>query len=270
MLQMSARPFLFGRRNKGSPRRHRAYAIGDVHGCLDLLDRLLGAVEQEIARDRPAKTSIVFLGDLIDRGPQSAQVIDRLASYRPDGASVHFIMGNHEEVMLQVLDGDADLLANWLRFGGLETLESYGLTPAEVRHVEAGALIDRIRAVVPAAHREFLTSFADSISFGGYLFVHAGIRPGIDIAEQDPSDLRWIREPFLADERDHGMVVVHGHTISTAVDVAPYRIGIDTGAYRTGTLTALALDGSRRWLIQTTGSGTDRTELSPLHNDGFG
>ncbi|QNM83190.1 serine/threonine protein phosphatase [Sphingomonas sabuli] len=267
---MNSRPFLFRRRSRNTPRKHRAYAVGDVHGCLSLLDRLLEAIEAEIARDTPRKASIVFLGDLIDRGPHSAQVVERLRTYRPPGASAHFIMGNHEEVMLKVLEGDVELLASWLRFGGKETLQSYGLDAAQLAGEPDAAMIDRIRAAVPASHRNFLGGFADSISFGDYLFVHAGIRPGIDIAEQAQSDLRWIRDPFLQDERDHGTLVVHGHTISREVDVASNRIGIDTGAYNSGTLTALALDGRRRWLVQTGKDGIHRNELSEIHNDSFG
>lgn len=265
---MNSRPFLFGRRGSAGPRGHRAYAIGDVHGCLDLLEQLLAAIEEEIARDSPRKASIIFLGDLIDRGPKSAQVVDKLRTYSPEGAAAHFIMGNHEEVMLNVLDGQAELLADWLRFGGAETLQSYGLDPADLEGQSDETKAQSIREVVPAEHREFLAGFSDSISFGGYLFVHAGIRPGIDVAEQSQSDLRWIREPFLQDERDHGFVVVHGHTISNSVDFAANRIGIDTGAYSTGTLSSLAIEGGRRWLLQTGADGTKRNDLFSLHNGG--
>lgn len=244
-----------------APRGHRAYVIGDVHGRLDLLERLLRRIEQDI-RERPKpKTSIVFLGDLIDRGPSSAQVIERLRTYSPPGASVHFIMGNHEEVMLRVLSGDSSLLPSWLRFGGVETLRSYGADPHELAELGSEEFVRRLKAAVPAKHVEFLETFADSISFGGYVFVHAGIRPGIDLAEQSQADLRWIREPFLADSTDHGFVVVHGHTITNEVEVTPNRIGIDTGAFCTGTLTALAIEGPKRWLFQTSGDEIERISL---------
>lgn len=255
--------FEFGRPSSGprGPRGQRAYVIGDVHGCLDLLERLLSRIEAEI-RERPKpRTSIVFLGDLIDRGPASAQVIERLRTYSPPGATTHFVMGNHEEVMLRVLSGEASLVHSWLRFGGAETLRSYGVEPRQLAGMEAADLIAHLQSAVPAEHVEFLESFADSISFGGYLFVHAGIRPGIDLAEQAQSDLRWIREPFLDDPTDHGFVVVHGHTISNSVEVAPNRIGIDTGAFCTGTLTALAIEGSKRWLLQTSDGETERLVL---------
>jgi serine/threonine protein phosphatase 1 len=197
------------------------------------------------------KTNIVFLGDVVDRGPDSAGVVERLRTYSNPRASTHFIMGNHEEVMLRVIDGEKDVLSSWLRFGGAETLKSYGLKPRDVAQMPDEERVAALRSAVPLSHRQFLGSFADSISFGDYLFVHAGIRPGVDLAEQTQYDLRWIRDPFLADETDHGFVVVHGHTISNSVDVTANRIGIDTGAYCTDVLTALGIEGSKRWLLQT-------------------
>lgn len=257
-----ASPGFFSRSSKPSgPKRRRAYVIGDVHGCLELLERLLSRIELEIREDARPKTSIVFLGDLIDRGPHSAAVIERLRTYAPPGASVHFIMGNHEEVMLRVLDGEAELIPSWLRFGGVETLRSYGLESREITRLAPEEAVDRIRKAVPKSHVDFLRHFADSISFGGYLFVHAGIRPGVNLSEQAQSDLRWIRSPFLEDESDYGFVVVHGHTITNSVEVTSNRIGIDTGAFCTGTLTALAIDGRRKWLIQTSNSETERVLL---------
>lgn len=245
------------RRGCRGPRGQRAYAIGDVHGRLDLLEDLLSLIEQEI-RDRPKpKTSIIFLGDLIDRGPESAQVIERLRTYSPPNASAHFIMGNHEEVMLRVLAGEEGLVTSWLRFGGAATLRSYGVDPREFPGMASKDLAARIRKAVPLEHVQFLESFADSILFGTYLFVHAGIRPGIDLAEQSQSDLRWIREPFLNDMTDHGFVVVHGHTITNEVEVAANRIGIDTGAFCTGILTALGIEGNKRWLLQTSETHTE-------------
>ncbi|QIL02413.1 serine/threonine protein phosphatase [Sphingomonas sinipercae] len=248
-----SRNFLFGSSKPSAPRGHRAYAVGDIHGRLDLLDDLLARIEADARGRRQLKTTIVFLGDLIDRGPDSRGVIERLRTYRPDFAKTAFILGNHEEVMLRVIAGEAKLLQQWLRFGGAECLVSYGLDPATLKdrsEREAAAIIER---QVPASHLEFLRSFADTVSFGSYFFVHAGIRPGTSLAEQSESDLRWIREPFLADERDHGSVIVHGHTITQKVDVCANRIGIDTGGYRTGVLTALGLESTRQWFLQTEG-----------------
>ena len=246
---------------RATPKGHRAYVIGDVHGCLDQLDRLLARIEREIDERPKKRTSIVFLGDLIDRGPASAQVVERLRTYAFRDVATHFVMGNHEEVMLRVLAGETSLLPSWLRFGGEETLQSYGVDPAALAGKKPQETVDILRSAVPAEHVDFLDSFADSISFGGYLFVHAGIRPGIDLSEQDRNDLRWIREPFLDDPTDHGFVVVHGHTITNSVEVTPNRIGIDTGAFCTGTLTALGIEGTKRWLIQTSQSDTERVSL---------
>lgn len=253
---MSGRKLFSRSAAPSGPKRHRAYVIGDVHGCIDLLERLLHRIETEIAEKPQKKVSIVFLGDLIDRGPGSAQVVERLRTYSPSGAAVHFVIGNHEEVMLRVLDGDSDLLTSWLRFGGAETLQSYGIDPAGLSKMPKETVVPHLREAIPDEHRVFLDSFADSISFGDYLFVHAGIRPGVALSEQSQEDLRWIREPFLQDSSDHGAVVVHGHTITNEVEITPNRIGIDTGAYCTGTLTAIAIDGRERWLIQTSTIGT--------------
>jgi serine/threonine protein phosphatase 1 len=233
------------------PPGHRAYAVGDIHGRLDLLEELIARIEADIASRKRAKNLILFLGDLIDRGPDSAGVIERLRTWQPQDGSTAFLLGNHEEVLLRVLDGEEGVLADWLRFGGAECLASYGLAPARLRAMNAGETLAAIRAAVPAEHRDFLATFADTLRFGDYLFVHAGIRPGVAIAEQSQNDLRWIREEFLGDATDHGIVVVHGHTISPTVEERPNRIGIDTGAYRTGVLTALAVEGGKRWFLDT-------------------
>jgi len=234
------------------PDGYRAYAIGDVHGRIDLLESLLAKIEADIASRDGRENIIIFLGDLIDRGPDSAAVVERLRTYSPGDATVIFLSGNHEEVMLRVLEGEkGGLLADWLKFGGAESLQSYGIDPAAVATKSESAALKAIKAAVPQAHVDFLASFADTFRFGDYLFVHAGIRPGLGIADQAQADLRWIREPFLEDTADHGFVVVHGHTISSKVEERANRIGVDTGAYRTGILTALAIEGSARWFLNT-------------------
>ena len=242
---------LFGPSGPAAPRGHRAYVVGDIHGRRDLLEQLLELIQEDILKRRKLKNTIVFLGDLIDRGPDSADVVERLLTYRPPFAKTAFLMGNHEEVLLRVLDGDSALLGQWLKFGGAECLRSYGGDPIAMKTMQPDQALALAKQCVPDRHAEFLRSFADTISFGGYLFVHAGVRPGTSLADQMQSDLRWIREPFLGDERDHGCVVVHGHTISERVELRSNRIGIDTGAYRTGVLTALGIEGTDRWLLQT-------------------
>ena len=236
----------------------RAYVIGDVHGRLDLLDSLLERIEDDLNRRPIRKSMLVFIGDLIDRGPQSAQVIERLRTYKHDGVRPIFLLGNHEEVLLRILSGDSSLVQSWLKFGGTECLTSYGVNARELRRQGDQEIVATVREVVPATHVAFLKSFIDSCRFGDYLFVHAGIRPGIEFDQQKQSDLRWIREPFLRDETDHGFVVVHGHTIRPEVDERPNRIGIDTGAYRTGVLTALVIEGRERRTIDTRAAAEPR------------
>lgn len=229
----------------------RAYAVGDIHGRLDLLEILLERIEADIASRPRKRTFIAFLGDLIDRGPASAGVVERLRNFHPRYARPIFLAGNHEEVLLRVVGGDAAILADWLKFGGAECLESYGLGTEALRRMEDGEAIAAVRAAVPRPHVEFIESFGDTFRFGDYLFVHAGVRPGIAVEEQDRSDLRWIREPFLSDAKEHGFVVVHGHTIVERVDERANRIGIDTGAYRSGVLTAVGIEDEERWYLST-------------------
>ena len=234
---------------RGKPRA-RAYAIGDIHGRLDLLDRMLVAIAAD-ARARPRlKTWIIFLGDLIDRGPDSAGVIERLIEYDPDFGQPVFLAGNHEEVLLRMLAGERGIMASWMKFGGRECATSYGIDPDALVKLDEDAALEILRARVPAAHRRFLDGFADTFRFGDYLFVHAGIRPGVAVEEQDRHDLRWIRDPFLSDAKAHGFIVVHGHTIVDAVEERPNRIAIDTGAYHSGLLTAVAIEEDRRWFLE--------------------
>jgi len=238
------------RRPEG-PKGRRAYAIGDVHGRLDLLDSLLADIEADNRARGPAKTYLIFLGDLIDRGPESRGVIERLLHAPPDFARSIFLKGNHEEFLLGALDGELGMLQNWLVYGGAECCESYGISQGWLINASPPDILPRLATAVPPEHRTFLEGMADTFRFGDYLFVHAGIRPGVPLEAQTGKDLRWIREGFLDDRTDHGVVVVHGHTIVEDVEELPNRIGIDTGAYRSGVLTALGIEGANRWLIQS-------------------
>lgn len=237
---------------RGAP-GYRAYAIGDIHGHLDLLDRLLADIRADHAARPLAAGVLVILGDLIDRGPDSAGVVERLRTFHDPAFRLVGLTGNHEEVLLRVLDGDEVLLAQWLDFGGTECLASYGLDRDWLETMSPAHRVAAVRTVIPPEHAEFLRGFGDTFSFGDYLFVHAGIRPGLPLDEQSPRDLRWIRQEFLDDTSDHGFVVVHGHTIVELPDVRANRIAIDTGAYRGGPLSALAIDGEERWLMQVGG-----------------
>jgi serine/threonine protein phosphatase 1 len=182
----------------------------------------------------------------------------------PAFATFHCLIGNHEESMLRALDPDEGQNRNlWMKFGGYETLASYGVPVALLGDELPAASI--LRNYIPEHHRVFLESLPDTVSFGDYLFVHAGIRPGIPIRAQDSKDMRWIRNDFLDYRGDLGAYVVHGHTITSQVDVQANRIGIDTGAYRSGTLTALGLEGDGRWLIKATVTeGEVQTKLSTI------
>ena len=233
----------------GVPEGVRVYAIGDIHGCRKQLVSLLGSVGEDAHRFG-GEVRLVFLGDYVDRGPDSAGVLDCLTSADLPGKA-DFLMGNHEEAMLEVYDGETETLAGWLRFGGAQTLESYGIDRAEVHRLGID-LPARMREVVPAAHVDFLRNLQDQVRIGDHLFVHAGIRPGTPLDRQDAFDLRWIREEFLTDDdSDHGVMVVHGHTISREPDVRSNRIGIDTGCYSSGRLTALVLEGEDQRFLST-------------------
>ena len=227
----------------------RLYAVGDIHGHNALLVEMLAAIERDIISAPTADNVVVFLGDLIDRGPDSAGVVERLRTVAGPYKSV-FLMGNHEEVLIRILDGEDQLVGDWLRFGGHECAKSYGLDPASLRSVGGACAAKAIREAVPASHQDFLRSFVDSFSAGDYLFVHAGIRPGVPLDQQTLADLRWIRSPFLEYRHRHPKTVVHGHSIAKDIDRRPGRIGVDTGAYRTGVLSAIVLEGLDQRVIQ--------------------
>lgn len=233
------------------PAGQRIYAIGDVHGCLDALDTLLVMIDAEERRRDKAATTLVFLGDLVDRGPASAQVVARVRDLAAARGDVRCLLGNHEEVFLQALDGDLAAIKLFCRIGGRETAISYGLSNAEYERLDYRELQAALDRLVPAADRAFLATCEDMIEVGDYLFVHAGVRPGVALGEQRRSDLRWIRETFLDHTRPLDRMVVHGHTIAETVETGPHRIGIDTGAYATGRLTALCLEETARDVLQT-------------------
>ena len=247
---------LFGgpapRKSVAGPADSRAYAVGDVHGRLDLLRDLLATIEEDNLRRGPAKTYLVMLGDLVDRGPDSCGVIELLADNPVPFARPVYLKGNHEEYFLDVLHGNDDAIAHWLVYGGYECCESYGVTRGWMLNATPHEIGDRLRASVPASHVDLLEALHDSFRFGDYLFVHAGIRPGVPLEQQSSKDLRWIREGFLDDRTDHGLVVVHGHTIVERPEEKSNRIAVDTGAYRSGVLTAIGLEGEDRWFLSAT------------------
>ena len=229
----------------------RIYAVGDIHGCRAELDRLLDMIDADDAARPEAETMLVFLGDLVDRGPDSAGVVERLLALSATRPGVRFLKGNHEELFLQALEGTKDALRLFCRVGGKETILSYGMSAAEYDALDYADVARRLDELVPPAHRAFIAGFEDMIVSGDYAFVHAGIRPDVPLEEQRGSDLRWIRESFLEHKRPHPKMIVHGHTIAPQVDHRPNRIGIDTGAYASGRLTALGIEGRETWLLNT-------------------
>ena len=239
----------------------RIYAIGDIHGRFDLLQRILEQIGEHSASLPPSRAlHIVFLGDLIDRGPQSAEVIELLYNLERRSDRVIVLLGNHEEAMLQALRGDLGAFRSWLAFGGEETLRSFKVAPRGERE-DLRDYLARARSAIPAHWTNWLARLPLSVRSGDYLFVHAGIRPGTPLHRQAREDLLWIRADFLEDPRDHGAVIVHGHSIEPEVAIRDNRIGIDTGAYRTGQLTAIYLEGDRREIISTAPEPVGFTEL---------
>ena len=234
------------------PDGRRIYAIGDVHGRNDLLQQLLEKIVKDDSERGDAESEIIFLGDLVDRGPDSAGVLDTAMQLKASAGKVRFLMGNHEEVYLAAASGDEKSVRFFNRIGGRETILSYEISMKEYIGLDMSELAKRIPTLFPQEHVDFITGFEDQIIIGDYAFVHAGIRPGVPLSEQRKKDLRWIREEFLATQDAHEKVIVYGHTISDDVVEAGNRIGIDTGAYYSDKLTALVLQGSERRYLDTT------------------
>ena len=240
---------LFGRKKShgvpvwpaGSPGK-RLYAIGDVHGCLAELEELLDIIEADHGRRPRRDCHIVFLGDLIDRGPDSAGVLRRLRLMPPEFATLHFLRGNHEEMFVRCLVGSPNLIPTWLEHGGRACAISYGIDPSRLLDQDPEYLEHLLLSYIPQEDIRFVSGFLDTVRFGDYLLVHAGIRPGIPVAMQSGHDLRWIRGDFLNSDARHEAMIVHGHTIVEGVVRRPNRIGLDTGAYKTGILSALRIE----------------------------
>lgn len=246
----------FGRHLRTRP-NERIYAIGDIHGRLDLFTALLRLIEADNAARMfdEAVASIVVLGDFIDRGPQSREMVSLL---RRSSELAHFtvLLGNHEACLLDCADGRADPRDGWLDFGGAETLASFGIAPPRDDE-DCLDFAERLTAGIGRETLDWLAGLPLSERSGDFFFCHAGIRPKVNLARQTREDLLWIREPFLSNRANHGAVIVHGHSISGEIDVAANRIGIDTGAYATGRLTALGLAGEELWWLQTEGDPED-------------
>jgi len=234
------------------PADTRVYAVGDIHGRADLLDRLHRAMLDDAYGPAPTRLVAVYIGDYVDRGLQSREVIDCLLGDPLPGFERVHLKGNHDAWMLAFLD-DASIGPAWLGFGGQATLVSYGVSSEEDADVATRyqGISARLRAALPAAHREFLEGLALSHVEGDYAFVHAGVRPGVPLERQHEDDLLWIRDEFLRSRGDHGRIIVHGHTVTDEPDVHRNRIGIDTGAYASERLTCLVLEGTSYRFLHT-------------------
>jgi serine/threonine protein phosphatase 1 len=227
------------------------YAIGDIHGESDKLDLMHSMIRADAGRRDSARKVAVYLGDYVDRGPDIAGVVERLADNPLPGFETVFLKGNHEEFMLHFLE-TGDTSSGWFHNGGLNTLEEYGV---EIRghklwRPDARELRDALDEKLPDRHRRFFEALELYHVEGGYLFVHAGIRPGRALEDQTAADMLWIRNRFLDSDADHGLTVVHGHTPRDFPEIRPNRIGIDTGAVYGGKLTTLALEGEKRDFLQ--------------------
>jgi len=233
------------------PGNLRIYAIGDIHGKADLLEQLHKKITAD-ATNFNGKKTIVYLGDYIDRGEQSCQVIELLLSNPLKTFESVYLRGNHERAMLDFIEYPGAAAA-WLTFGGREALSSYGIPLEHIPSMQhVSEIAQQLDSVLPDEHRRFLTTTCiDSWQCGSYYFVHAGIRPGVGLENQTQEDKLWIRDEFLCSSINHGTIVVHGHSITMQPEILPNRIGIDTGAFKTGVLTALVLEGNEQRLLQT-------------------
>jgi serine/threonine protein phosphatase 1 len=229
----------------------RVYAIGDIHGRSDLLERQHALIDADYSTKRSPVVHLVYLGDYVDRGPDSFNVVERLAEGPISFVNVALLRGNHEEMLLRFLD-DPSVGPIWRRLGGLETLLSYGIDVEKVLK-ENGypGLSEHFKSRLPAHHHALFSRLEPSMTIGDYFFCHAGVRPGIPLDQQKPDDLLWIRDEFLDASHDFGKVIVHGHTPVEQPTFGKNRINIDTGAYATGRLTCLVLEGRSSRIIST-------------------
>lgn len=243
-----------------TPKGLRLYAIGDVHGCIGKLTTIHNWIEADLAARPCPDYRIIHLGDYVDRGPDSRACVEDIMTRVAD-RRIYAIHGNHEQQFLDFLgSADTENFGTWITYGGLATMQSYGVDlggepvyGAFDDLTQRAALREKLLTAVPSEHINFLTTLPYILRFGDYAFVHAGVRPGVDLDEQEVRDLTWIREPFLSTNDDLGAVVVHGHTPQRDIDMRRNRIGIDTGAVYGGPLTCLVLEDDRRAILLADG-----------------
>ncbi|MHA1107950.1 MAG: metallophosphoesterase family protein [Alphaproteobacteria bacterium] len=230
----------------------RIYAIGDIHGRLDLLKNLHGMIERDAAELEGKRKLLIYLGDYVDRGSSSRQVVDYLLGDPLPQFDIILLRGNHEEMMLSFLD-DPEIAPMWMINGGEATLASYGIGEIQGETIERRNrnIQTALKERLPRSHVEFLYRLGLHHVAGDYLFVHAGVAPGVALKEQVVEDLLWIREAFINSDADHGKCVVHGHTVVAEPEIRDNRIAIDTGAYYSNILSCLVVDGGERRFLQT-------------------
>jgi serine/threonine protein phosphatase 1 len=241
---------LLNPKSKGAriPEGLRFYVIGDIHGCADQLGQVLERIDEHLALKPVHRPVEVFLGDYIDRGPRSREVLDHLIARSLVRETV-CLKGNHETYVDNFLN-DPATLAEWRHYGGLQTLVSYGLSPSANMDLAAQTkLATTFSLILPENHRRFLDGLMSSFTCGDYFFVHAGARPGVPLPKQREEDLLWIRDDFLISEEDFGKIIVHGHTPVPEPEIRLNRINVDTGAYATGQLTCLVLEGDKVYFV---------------------
>lgn len=237
------------RAEEATPSPERIYAIGDVHGRADLFAMMLRAIQRDGQSRGASATKIIILGDLIDRGPRSRDMIEMVRRFDEGTSGVVTLRGNHEELLVRSAAGSDAAQRIWLRNGGAATLLSFGLHPDRLRGLSAPERARRITQAVGTPNLEWIGALPTHFISGDYFFCHAGIKPGLDLNKQRTRDLLWIREEFLQSEVEHGAIVVHGHAETDEPEFRHNRINIDTAAYRTGRLTAIGLEGPERWIL---------------------
>ena len=226
----------------------RVYAIGDVHGCWTLLESMLAEIRRDNDRRPAARTRIVLLGDMIDRGPDSRTVVEHLMRYTRASPRFVALKGNHEQLMVAALNGDLAAMKGWLSEGGGATLRSWGVSEEGLERDDPRRLLAAVRRNIASAVALWLERLPLTLVSGELVFVHAGVRPGVALGAQSPRDLLWIRDVFLSSEERRPFLVVHGHSISfDGPDIRDNRIGLDTGAYESGRLTAMGFEGCSAW-----------------------
>jgi len=233
------------------PHGLRIYAIGDIHGQFSLLDRLQEMIRKDVRDDPAIRHVIIYLGDYVDRGPKSSDVIDRLCMPSDQGIETIYLKGNHEEFLINFLE-DASTGDAWLLNGGGDTLASYGVPEKLYQSTKTyHDARDALRHRMPAKHRDFLNNLALSHRIGSLFFAHAGVNPDVPLDQQRSKDLMWIRHKFINSTKDIGAYVIHGHTPRPEPEVTPFRINVDTHAWHTGHLTAVVLESGKFRFLNT-------------------